>query len=1183
MKNAGVGDDEDEEGYLDPNDLSIIDDRTWEPSDEEILSYALKLGYDLENDPDELFEVAYYYLKCPLPEGWRRAIYKETKELMYINMEDGEIEIATEIEEMARQAYLEKKEEYLRKIGKIGNNKNEEVNKVVPRKKIPPLNPLGKSTQNGFTNNHLPPLKKDEGKLNLTDNSLSELNNNNSKEDESGSSFLKVDYRKYDNGDINFTDNSENDTSNILNDANIKSVFNKKKDDKKKEEEKKSNKKNEEKKKEDEDEEEDEEEEDEEEEDEEEEEEDEELIKSINNKKNEIKKEDKKVEIKKDDKKVEVKKDDKNVNEVKKEDKKVNEVKKDDKTINEVKKDDKTINEVKKDDNKVNEVKKEEKKENIIKKEETKIKEENKENEIKKDNKIIIKKDDLEKKKKEYFDLKLNELKEFENKVREKYNKDKENYKKNKEEFQEKYDKKFEEEMKKEKNKIDKQINDKISLYEIQLKNNNDKEINKYKKETENEIKKNYNKNESNDKKDEEQLLNLTKKKNNLMSDLEKSKKLSELNKSKKKELDESLRKSKNLLEEKNKIQKSNILKKHELNIKELENNLEQDFIKNKNIISEKLNPNKSVEVTNFLVNKNSQLYENYQKALDDEYEINCKALKQELTLNRKKDLDDFANSMIIEKNEKIKQYQKDIGQLENDYFESLNNIRENSKKIANQTDEMLKEKFNGTLENYDKIKKKLIDDDEEFINKFIHKLKEFIDKENNIDKIELLTEEFLYELKGDINLEYQKYKNSYDLLENEYKYKMLSLNYLIEITNNIIKTTIDTTNKEINNDEIIQNIIKYSKDKLTTYKFKFSKEKDTKLYSFLKNLKLFDSNKINKRDFHYSDMQKSFEQNVIQLPMTNEKSRFSNFIPSERYTEPNNTQQENEKIIKEEENNQIVENLNSNNNNLNNLNILNNVNELDVYVIDTNKNITIPLLPDFYLRQLDTEEISLYTDITLFLKNEYIKIDNINKYGTINPSINVKLNLLILDKIKLYTEDTFNFIQKNISNRKNKIFFKEKLQLLVNNIGDYRKNFFIDENQINRPPSTESYYKNQNNIEQNYNNLTNINPIISEDKMNLTSKSFNYNLKRGENKKKEIESEKSNFTSYIPNSKIKENKIFEPSDSMRISGRFNRFYTNYNPSVLGNGLNTPFSHEFFNYKKNKYELDSKLSMLKYK
>ncbi len=38
--------------------------------------------------------------------------YKERKELMYINMEDGEIEIASEIEEIAHQVYLKKKEEY---------------------------------------------------------------------------------------------------------------------------------------------------------------------------------------------------------------------------------------------------------------------------------------------------------------------------------------------------------------------------------------------------------------------------------------------------------------------------------------------------------------------------------------------------------------------------------------------------------------------------------------------------------------------------------------------------------------------------------------------------------------------------------------------------------------------------------------------------------------------------------------------------------------------------------------------------------------------------------------------------------------------------------------------------------------------------------------------------------------
>ena len=142
---ALVGEDnsleDDEDNFLNPEDLSIIDEKTWEPSDEEILSYALKLGYDIEKDPDELFEVAYYYMKYPLPEGWKRAIYKKTKELMYINMEDGEIEVATEIEEMAHQMYLEKKEEMLeKKIGEKGIGTVLGIEGSPKETKIPPIN-----------------------------------------------------------------------------------------------------------------------------------------------------------------------------------------------------------------------------------------------------------------------------------------------------------------------------------------------------------------------------------------------------------------------------------------------------------------------------------------------------------------------------------------------------------------------------------------------------------------------------------------------------------------------------------------------------------------------------------------------------------------------------------------------------------------------------------------------------------------------------------------------------------------------------------------------------------------------------------------------------------------------------------------------------------------------------------
>ena len=116
-------------------------------------------------------------------------------------------------------------------------------------------------------------------------------------------------------------------------------------------------------------------------------------------------------------------------------------------------------------------------------------------------------------------------------------------------------------------------------------------------------------------------------------------------------------------------------------------------------------------------------------------------------------------------------------------------------------------------------------------------------------------------------------------------------------------------------------------------------------------------------------------------------------------------------------------------------------------------------------MKNLGYEENKLYNEIISFLKSEYKKVENINKYGTITTYTNLKLNILILDKIKLYTEDTFNFIQKNILSRKNKNYIKEKLELLVEHILDYKKNFLIDENKINK-----SFNFQNNNINENTN-----------------------------------------------------------------------------------------------------------------
>ena len=126
---------ESDDGYISPQDISIKDEKIWDPSDQEILSYALKLGYDIEKDPDELFEVAYYYMKYPLPEGWKRGIMKKTKELVYINLLDGEIETTTEIEEMAHQMYLEKKSEMNQKGKSINPQKKKKLLQLFQEKK----------------------------------------------------------------------------------------------------------------------------------------------------------------------------------------------------------------------------------------------------------------------------------------------------------------------------------------------------------------------------------------------------------------------------------------------------------------------------------------------------------------------------------------------------------------------------------------------------------------------------------------------------------------------------------------------------------------------------------------------------------------------------------------------------------------------------------------------------------------------------------------------------------------------------------------------------------------------------------------------------------------------------------------------------------------------------------------
>ena len=76
-----------------------------------------------------------------------------------------------------------------------------------------------------------------------------------------------------------------------------------------------------------------------------------------------------------------------------------------------------------------------------------------------------------------------------------------------------------------------------------------------------------------------------------------------------------------------------------------------------------------------------------------------------------------------------------------------------------------------------------------------------------------------------------------------------------------------------------------------------------------------------------------------------------------------------------------------------------------------------IPIISENIISNINTEISSLYSDITNFLKEEYIKILEIIKLEKENGEknkMNINLNMIILDKIKSFSEDTFNYLLSN-------------------------------------------------------------------------------------------------------------------------------------------------------------------------
>ena len=1129
--------DSSEDNYVSPQDISIKDEQVWDPTDEEIIAYAAKLGYDIEKDPDELFEVAYYYMKYPLPEGWKRGVMKTSKELVYINLVDGEIEISTEIEEMAHQMYLEKKAEMNQK-NIFKKSPEKEKTTVVPRKKIPPLNPLQKSNNSNGLRASLPSIKEsNSNKKNNNKNNIIEKNdflidNKNILEKN------KEDIIKLNNNIDRFLEKSLSEKAfKELTNQKEKEIPKEKEPEKSKEKNKQNN-----------------------------------LIKD--NYKI-IKNQEKNLNIEIEDK--EDKKKNYFLDNDNEEEEEENDEDEDDILDKKSSKEDDFLEKMLKKDKELEALRKQKEKDielvlnsnenikNLVGKEFL-----NSEENLKKTK-------ELEKEKKNYLQKKLEELKEYKETVKINYKdkKDKEdNYNKK---LKNKYEKKLKEELNNKKEKLKRQFEEKLELYEQQLINKKNKEEKRYKDELINI--KNTRKEENIEnikKKREKEKENLKNKKEELLKEIEKLKKIKNSNDASISQKKLNLQKNIMLIDEKKNLDKKNKLKKNELDIKNIEYQKEKEFNEIKNKLIDKYNKEKSnikiSNISNKEENLEMTLFNDIQKAMEEEFEINKKEIEQDLQNKKLKEIEKYTSNINNEKNDKINLFKTEIIATEKDYYKSISDIRANSQKLKINNENNLKLKFEETLNKYENTKKVILDEYKELTKHIGDNLKKLIVGNYSLKQTERKLEEFLVNLKDKYMIVYQKNKNNFDMYENDYIFKTQFIKYLLDVVNYMtklfsnMKTQINDGSNSMDDNkkaqfELADNLLNFCNNKINEYSKKYNKNKNISVFSFM------NGNVMKSQSFDNSRMN---EFDDINETLKFEASHRGN----KKYKSTNDKNTTNNNIFSKEIINETLNNTSNNE-----------TNELTFINLDQELNITIPIIPENVVSKINKDISDLYLDITNFLKDEYNKIIQINKLGKEKGEknkISTNLNLIILDKIKSFCEEAFNYLLTNHKKNEQQLNIKKKLRLILNNIDEYKNQFNLDKylqksrikkdnknelNNSNKIYDNQMFYKTTLKNTYSFNNYINKNNDIN----NFAKTTYKVNKKE----KNEIEEQKQ--SSSIEDVNLSKSFNINSNYNTHINGRFNNFFRQYSSNALAEEITNPILYKFFNYKKNKYELDKSL------
>ena len=672
---------------------------------------------------------------------------------------------------------------------------------------------------------------------------------------------------------------------------------------------------------------------------------------------------------------------------------------------------------------------------------------------------------DLEELKNNYIKKVKKELQRFKENKKEKYIKDKKNF----------IEDKINDLNYGNKNKIKqlkKDNSESLLLYENELKNKMNLELEKFKQNLINEFIQDSNdieeENEdgSNNKKKLEIKINkikseiaIQKEKNKMKKEIFEQKKINQKNE-KLEILNNKHKKEMTNLERQSKIKIDNLINQFQKQLNLYKNEFE---IKNKNL------------KTSIIPKENDYILDEelvkYKNELKEELDENINKLKNEYDIKLNKDIEIFKEELNQQNSEdRINKENKDI---EKEYFDELTEIKNENKLKIKKTEETIKNLFEKISNSFDEINNKSKNNINKLISDIIGKITELIYDENNENKKESLINDFLSELISKKLLILNKYSSYVDIAEEEYKQNTILIEYFIDIIRMINEIIIENNKKENDlnignenkNEFLIKEFLQRINDLMEDYKYKYEEEQSNKLYPLLydtlqklMNLKFDNENNYNLA-FNSSRRNPLINSNPnitninylnnINNSVINESNLINNSINNNNnFFSIRTNNNFNQKIFSSENNNIQINSsrqtqLNNSSLYLNPLTQRNNYNskqnlslnynnifpikeDSEYNLVSTNfGDINIPQIPNEILNNFNAENIRNYKLIINFLVNEYQQILQEHKIYYNRSNANQKL-----DNLKESGEySKYNYIFEQISkqeNDKNRQYLKD-------------------------------------------------------------------------------------------------------------------------------------------------------------